>query len=76
MSPVVVRQLYEHAVADLGERGFDPLVVWAFRDNHHARGFYERMGLMNDIPDHAWMLADVPCPIVRFRSDLASAEGR
>ena len=72
----VGRQLYEHAVADLGNRGFDPLVVWAFRDNHRARGFYERMGLVIDIPDHAWVLADVPCPIVRFRGDLAPAEGR
>jgi GNAT superfamily N-acetyltransferase len=72
----VGRRLSEHAVADLGERGFDPLVVWAFRDNPRARGFYERMGLVIDILDHAWVLADVPCPIVRFRGDLASAEGR
>jgi ribosomal protein S18 acetylase RimI-like enzyme len=72
----VGRQLYEHAVVDLAERGFDPLVVWAFRDNHRARGFYERMGLVIDVPDHAWVLADVPCPIVRFRGDLAPAQGR
>ena len=72
----VGRQLYQHAVGDLGERGLDPLVVWAFRDNHRARRFYERMGLVIDIPDHAWVLADVPCPIVRFRGDLAPAEGR
>ena len=72
----VGRQLYEHAVMDLGERGFHPLVVWAFQDNHHARGFDERMGLVIDIPDHACVLADVPCPIVRFRGDLAAAEGR
>ena len=67
--------LYEHAVDDLRERGFDPLVVWAFRDNHRARRFYEARGLRIDVPDHAWILADVPCPIVRFRGDLAPAEG-
>lgn len=61
--------LFEHAVADLRERGFNPLVVWAFRDNERARRFYERMGLTIDVADHDWVLADVPCPIVRFRRD-------
>jgi ribosomal protein S18 acetylase RimI-like enzyme len=69
----VGRLLYEHAVADLAERGFDPLVVWAFRDNARAIGFYERMGLVIDVPDHAWVLHGVPCPIVRFRGPLVSA---
>jgi GNAT superfamily N-acetyltransferase len=72
----VGRLLYEHAVEDLRERGFDPLVVWAFRDNPRARRFYEGRGLTIDVTDHAWVLADVPCPIVRFRGDLAPAEGR
>jgi GNAT superfamily N-acetyltransferase len=70
----VGRLLYEHAVDDLRDRGFDPLVVWAFRDNHRARRFYEARGLTIDVPDHAWILADVPCPIVRFRGGLAPAE--
>src|SRR5688572_20806482 len=61
------RLLYEHAVSDLFERGFDPLVVWAFRDNPKARRFYPRMGLEVDVPDHDWVLGGVPCPIVRFR---------
>lgn len=65
--------LYRHAVADLAARGFDPLVVWAFRDNTRAVAFYGRMGLEIDVPDGTWMLADVPCPIVRFRGPLASA---
>lgn len=63
------RQLYEHAAADLRERGFNPLVVWAFRDNPRAVGFYQRMGLATDVADHHWLLGDVPCPIVRFRLD-------
>lgn len=63
------RRLYEHAVDDLRERGFNPLVIWAFRDNPRARRFYERMGLAIDVPDHHWVLGGVPCPIVRFRLD-------
>jgi len=72
----VGRLLYDHSVADLGARGFDPLLVWAFRDNHRAVAFYERMGLAIDVPDHAWVLAGVPCPIVRFRGALAPPAGR
>ena len=67
------RQLYEHAITDLRKRGFDPLVVWAFRDNRRARRFYSRMGLVIDIADHHWMLGGIPCPIVRFRRDWAAA---
>jgi GNAT superfamily N-acetyltransferase len=67
----VGRLLYDHAVSDLRERGFDPLVVWAFRDNDRARRFYEARGLVIDVPDHAWVLAGVPCPITRFRGELA-----
>jgi ribosomal protein S18 acetylase RimI-like enzyme len=70
----VGRLLYEHAVADLRARGFDPLVVWAFRDNERALAFYERMGLAIDVPDHHWILGDVPCPIVRLRLDWAPGE--
>jgi GNAT superfamily N-acetyltransferase len=71
----VGRLLYEHAVADLRGRGFDPLVVWAFRENHRARRFYEGRGLTIDVPDHAWVLADVACPIVRFRGGLVPEGG-
>ena len=61
--------LYEHAVADLRARGFNPFVVWAFRANDRALRFYERKGLAIDVPEHDWVLGDVPCPIVRFRRD-------
>ncbi|HEY6609484.1 MAG TPA: GNAT family N-acetyltransferase [Candidatus Limnocylindria bacterium] len=69
----VGRLLYEHAAADLLARGFNPFVVWAFRDNARALRFYERMGLAIDVPDHTWELAGVPCPIVRFRLDWPAA---
>jgi ribosomal protein S18 acetylase RimI-like enzyme len=65
----VGRMLYEHAVADLRDRGFNPLVIWAFRDNPLARRFYDRMGLTVDVADHAWLLGGVACPIVRYRLD-------
>lgn len=64
----VGRLLYVHAVADLRDRGFNPLVIWAFRDNPRARRFYERMGLAVDT-EAEWFLGGVPCPIVRFRLD-------
>ena len=56
-------------MADLRRAGFNPLVVWAFRDNQRAVRFYERKGLAIDVADHDWLLGDVPCPIVRFRHD-------
>lgn len=66
--------IYDHAVADLRARAFNPFVVWAFRDNHRARRFYEGKGLAIDVPDHDWVLGDVPCPIVRFRVDWPPPE--
>ena len=67
------RRLYEHAVDDLRQRGFDPLVVWAFRDNPRARRFYSGVGLQIDVPEHDWVLGGIPCPIVRYRGSLATA---
>ena len=61
--------LYDHAVADLRARGFNPFVVWAFRDNERAVRFYERKGCVVDVPHHDWVLGGVPCPIVRLRVD-------
>jgi ribosomal protein S18 acetylase RimI-like enzyme len=61
--------LYDHAVEDLRARGFNPFVVWAFRDNERAVRFYERKGASIDVPHHDWVLGGVPCPIVRLRID-------
>jgi ribosomal protein S18 acetylase RimI-like enzyme len=69
----VGRALYLHAVRDLWERGFEPFVVWAFRDNRRAVRFYERMGLVIDVAEHDWILGDVRCPIVRLRGDAPPA---
>lgn len=65
--------LYDHAVADLRARAFNPFVVWAFRDNQRAVRFYEGKGLAIDIPAHDWVLGDIPCPIVRLRVDWPAA---
>jgi GNAT superfamily N-acetyltransferase len=42
------RRLYGHAVADLVERGHQPVVVWHFAANHVAGRFYERAGFSLD----------------------------
>jgi ribosomal protein S18 acetylase RimI-like enzyme len=67
--------LYDHAVADLRARGFNPFVLWAFRANDRALRFYERKGLAIDVPHHDWVLGGVPCPIVRFRVDWPAGAG-
>jgi GNAT superfamily N-acetyltransferase len=65
--------LYDHAVADVRARGFNPFVVWAFRANHRALRFYEGKGLSIDVLEHDWVLGGVPCPIVRFRVEWPPA---
>ncbi len=67
--------LYQKAVDDLRTRGFNPFVVWAFRENTRAIGFYQRMGLAIDVPQHDWVLGGVQCPIVRFRVDWPRVGG-
>ena len=42
------RALFEHAVADLRERAFEPLVLWVLTDNRRGRAFYERQGWRPD----------------------------
>jgi ribosomal protein S18 acetylase RimI-like enzyme len=61
------RALLEHSVMDLRERGFEPLVLWAFEANDHARRFYERLGWRFDGSRQHWVLDDVPVPVVRYR---------
>lgn len=42
------RRLFAHAVADLVDRGFGPIVVWVFDANTPARRFYEAAGFRAD----------------------------
>lgn len=61
--------LLRHAVDDLVDRGFDPIILWAFEANARARRFYERAGWILDVTGEHWVLDGVPCPIVRYRLD-------
>ena len=38
------RKLTETVGRQLRERGFESMLVWVLKDNHPARGFYERLG--------------------------------
>ena len=62
------RSLLRHATDDLWDRGFGPLVLWAFQANDRARRLYESAGWVHDA-DHHWVLDDVPVAIVRYRLD-------
>jgi ribosomal protein S18 acetylase RimI-like enzyme len=42
------RQLFSHAVADLGDRGRFPICVYAYAPNRRAISFYERAGFRAD----------------------------
>lgn len=48
------RELFEHAVADLRERGYGPLVLWTLEGNEGARRFYERAGWEHDGRVRPW----------------------
>lgn len=38
------RRLVKEVAGSMVERGFDAMVVWALKDNHPARRFYEALG--------------------------------
>ena len=67
------RRLLATATDDLRDRGFDPLILWAFTANTRARSIYEAAGWIHDA-DHHWVLDEVPVPIVRYR--LGRTAGR
>lgn len=70
--------LFEHAVADLVERGFEPILVWVFEANGRARRFYERAGFQPDgarapidfgdgviVPELRYRRSSAPIPAIR-----------
>lgn len=65
------RRLFGHAVADLVDRGFDPIVVWVFDANAQARRFYEAVGFHSDGERAAITFDGVPVDEVRYRLDKA-----
>ena len=69
----VGRILFAHAVRDLVDRGYDPIVVWVFEANARGRRFYEAAGFRADGTRHVIDFDGTPVPEVRFRLD---ADGR
>jgi len=64
------RVLFEHAVGDLAQRGFEVATLWVLESNARARRFYERAGWR---PDGTVSAERVDCemrPTVRYRVEL------
>jgi GNAT superfamily N-acetyltransferase len=64
--------LFEGCARVLAARGAKALIVWALRENHPARGFYERIGGVRDRMGEEYVGGAV-VPSVRYRwADLGS----
>lgn len=63
------RRLFGHAVSDLADRGFDPIVVWVFDANLPAHRFYEAAGFHADGARATIDFDGVPVDEVRYRLD-------
>ena len=61
------RVLFAHAVEDLEDRGFRPVVVWVFEANPRARRFYEAAGFRADGARHAIDFGGEGIPELRYR---------
>jgi L-amino acid N-acyltransferase YncA len=61
------RALFAHAVDDLRDRGFDPIVVWVFEANADARRFYEAAGFEPDGERQPLDLGETSLPEIRYR---------
>lgn len=64
------RELFEHAVADLRERGFDTATLWVLETNERARRFYEAAGWTHDGTVTSERVDCEMRATVRYRSDL------
>ena len=64
------RELFEHAVADLRERGFRTATLWVLESNERARRFYEVAGWSTDgTTTHERVDCELR-PTVRYRVSL------
>lgn len=64
------RELFDHTVGDLRERGFDAATLWVLETNERARHFYEDAGWA---PDGTVSTERVDCemrPTLRYRLAL------
>ena len=64
------RELFEHAVGDLRERGFDTATLWVLETNDRARRFYEVAGWAHDGTVTGERVDCEMRPTVRYRIDL------
>jgi ribosomal protein S18 acetylase RimI-like enzyme len=58
--------LFKHAIGDLRERGLEPY-LYTLKDNHAARGWYERRGWRADGAEMPWSNADEYPDILEVR---------
>ena len=64
------RELFEHAVGDLRDRGFDAVTLWVLETNERARRFYEVAGWAHDGTVTTERVDCEMRPTVRYRLDL------
>ena len=64
------RELFEHAVGDLRERGFEAITLWVLETNGRARRFYEVAGWAHDGTVTSERVDCEMRPTVRYRVDL------
>ena len=64
------RELFEHAVDDLRERGFDAATLWVLETNERARRFDEIAGWTHDCTVTSERVDCEMRPTVRYRIDL------
>jgi ribosomal protein S18 acetylase RimI-like enzyme len=64
------RELFEHAVADLRDRGFSAVTLWVLETNERARGFYEAAGWRADGTETNERVDCEMRPTVRYRVEL------
>jgi ribosomal protein S18 acetylase RimI-like enzyme len=73
MGKGIGRELFEHAVRDLSERGYREAVLWTLVTNLAAQRFYERRGWRPDGTTKLDRLDEFELKEMRYRLDLTGA---
>ena len=64
------RELFEHAISDLRDRGFSVVTLWVLETNERARRFYEVAGWRADGTETNERVDCEMRPTVRYRVEL------
>jgi ribosomal protein S18 acetylase RimI-like enzyme len=67
----VGRELFQHAIGDLRDRGFSAVTLWVLETNELARRFFERAGWRFDGTTTSERVDCEMRPTVRYRAALA-----